>query len=306
MDSFFFNITDTKYKITKLFEEKNNHITRVDISNGVVFFDIDLEENKEINFKIKNLDRMVVISTIQNGKINLNDKIKNQNFLCKKNEINIFCSSKQDLQLTIKKNQRTKVFILFVADFFLKRYLSSNDKEPLDFLYKKIQTEVSCELINSQPIDALSLYIINKIINSKKYPNMNSIRYEHNVIEFMIHRFSLLDICENNINEEEFQIAKEAKDYLLKNYVFAPTIHELAHICATNESKLKIIFKQVYKITIYNYIQKLRLEKANLLLKDKVLNIGEIAKDVGYKHQGHFSKLFFETYGIYPKDLLKN
>ena len=92
MDSFFFNITDTKYKITKLFEEKNNHITRVDISNGVVFFDIDLEENKEINFKIKNLDRMVVISTIQNGKINLNDKIKNQNFLCKKNEINIFCS----------------------------------------------------------------------------------------------------------------------------------------------------------------------------------------------------------------------
>ena len=42
MDSFFFNITDTKYKTTKLFEEKNNHITRVDISNGIVFFHIDL------------------------------------------------------------------------------------------------------------------------------------------------------------------------------------------------------------------------------------------------------------------------
>lgn len=306
MDSFFFNITDTKYKTTKLFEEKNNHITRVDISNGIVFFHIDLEKNEKLDFHIKNLDRMIVISTIQDGEITLNDKIKNENFLCKKNEINIFCSSKQDLQLTIKKNQKSKAFILFVADFFLKRYLSSNNKEPLDFLYKKIQTEISCELINSQPIDALSLYIINKIINSKKYVNMNSIRYEHNVIEFIIHRFSLLDIYENDIDEEEFQIAKNAKDYLLKNYVSAPTIHDLAHICATNESKLKVIFKQVYKITIYNYIQKLRLEKANLLLKDKVLNIGEIAKDVGYKHQGHFSKLFFETYGVYPKDLLKN
>jgi hypothetical protein len=166
MDSFFFNITDTKYKKTKLFEEKNKHITRVDISNGVVFFDIDLQKNEEINFHIKNLDRMVIISTIQNGEITLNDKIKNQNFLCKKDEINIFCSSKQDLQLTIKKNQKSKAFILFIADFFLKRYLSSNDKEPLDFLYKKIQTEVSCELINAQPIDALSLYIINKSINS--------------------------------------------------------------------------------------------------------------------------------------------
>ena len=306
MDSFFFNITDTKYKTTKLFEKDNNHITRVDISNGVVFFHIDLEKNEKLDFHIKNLDRMIVISTIQEGEINLNDKIKNKNFICKKNEINIFCSSKQNLQLTIKENQKSKAFILFIADFFLKRYLSFNEKEPLDFLYKKIQGEISCELINSQPIDALSLYIINKTINSKEYSNMNSIRYEHNVIEFIIHRFSLLDVYEDDIDIEELQIAKKAKNYLLKNYVSAPTIHELAHICAINESKLKIIFKQVYKITIYNYIQKLRLEKANLLLKDKILNIGEIAKDVGYKHQGHFSKLFFETYGVYPKDLLKN
>ena len=60
-------------------------------------------------------------------------------------------------------------------------------------------------------------------------------------------------------------------------------------MCATNESKLKKIFKKVYKTTIYGYIQKLRLEKANLLLKEQSLNIGEIAKEVGYKHQGHFS-----------------
>lgn len=306
MDSFFFNITDRRYKITKLFEQNNSHITRVDISNGIVFFYIDLKDNEKIDYTIKNLDRMVVISSVQDGEINLNDKIKTKNYLCKKDEISIFCSSRQNFELSIKKNQKSKAFILFIADFFLKRYLSSNEEEALDFLYNKIQGEVSLELINSQPTDALSLYIINKIINSKEHLNMNSIRYEHNVIEFIIHRFSLLDVCENVINEEEFKTAKKAKAYLLKNYVSPPTIHDLAHLCAINESKLKIIFKQIYKMTIYNYIQKLRLEKANLLLKDKVLNIGKIANEVGYKHQGHFSKLFFETYGIYPKDLLKN
>jgi AraC-like DNA-binding protein len=61
----------------------------------------------------------------------------------------------------------------------------------------------------------------------------------------------------------------------------------------------------VYVLTIYAYIQKLRLEKANILLKEDSLSIGEIAKKVGYKHQGHFSKLFFESYGIYPKELIK-
>ena len=135
---------------------------------------------------------------------------------------------------------------------------------------------------------------------------MNSIRCEHSVIEFLIHRLSLFDMYDSTIMEEELYIAKKAKSYLLKNFVSAPTIHILAHLCATNESKLKIVFKKVYKMTIYSYIQKLRLEKANQLLKDQVLNIGEIAKDVGYKHQGHFSKLFFETYGVYPKDLLKH
>lgn len=306
MDSFFFNITDTKYKITKLFEKNQEHITRVDISNGIVFFDINLQTMQDMKFPIKNLDRMVVISTVQEGNFEILDNIKEENYISKKDDINIFCSSTQDFVLTIKKNQKSKMFILFIADFFLKRYLSTNQNEPLDFLYNKIQDEISLELINSQPIDALSLYIIDKIINSKEHSNMNSIRYEHNVMEFIIHRFSLLDIHEDNFREEELQIARKAKTYLLKNYVSPPTISILAHLCATNESKLKVIFKRVYKITIYNYVQKLRLEKANLLLKDKVLNIGEIAKDVGYKHQGHFSKLFFETYGIYPKDLLKN
>ncbi|HIP02395.1 MAG TPA: SDR family NAD(P)-dependent oxidoreductase [Campylobacterales bacterium] len=39
--------------------------------------------------------------------------------------------------------------------------------------------------------------------------------------------------------------------------------------------------------------------------KEQILTIGEIAKEVGYKHQGHFSKLFFQNFGVYPKDLLK-
>ena len=121
----------------------------------------------------------------------------------------------------------------------------------------------------------------------------------------MIHRFKLLDIMDEHIENHEYCISKSAKDILLKSYTSPPTIQVLAHLCATNESKLKKVFKKVYKTTVYGYVQKLRLEKANLLLKEQVLNIGEIAKEVGYKHQGHFSKLFFETYGVYPKDLLK-
>jgi len=305
MDSFFFNITHRSYKIFFLFQKNNSYIKRVDISNGIVFFDIFLEDQNEQSFNIKNLDRMVMIPTIIDGNLNIFDNIDKSNYNLKKDDIAIFCSSKQDIEFKIKKSKRIKIFILFIADFFLKRYLLNKNDEPIDYLYQNIQKHNPLMMVYTLPVDALSLYTIDKITQKNRSNKMSSIRCEHNAIEFMIYRFSLLDFYDKNINSEELIIAQKAKQYLLKNYLNSPTIQELAHICATNESKLKKIFKQVYNITVHNYIQKLKLEKANILLKDQVLNIGQIASKVGYKHQGYFSKIFFDTYGVYPKDLLK-
>ena len=305
MDSFFFNITDTSYKITQIFKQKKEHITRVDISNGIVFFDIYLESHIDKKFYVKNLDRMIVISVAKKGSFSIKDNLANQVYNVKEDSINIFTSSRQDLMLKINEAEQTDIFVLFIADFVLKRYLSSSQNEVINFLYYKIQGEVTCEHINSQPIDALSLYIIDKIVNISSDDFMKSIRCEHNILEFMIHRFKLLDMINDELSDEEIYISKSAKAVLLRDFISPPSIELLAHLCATNESKLKKIFKKVYKTTIYGYIQKLRLEKANLLLKEQFLNIGEIAREVGYKHQGHFSKLFFEFYGVYPKDLLK-
>ncbi|WP_373035619.1 helix-turn-helix transcriptional regulator [Sulfurimonas sp.] len=305
MDSFFFNITNTSYKITKLLDTKKEHVTRVDISNGIVFFDIHLNSSQDQVYHVKNLDRMIAIPVTKKGSFAIDDHIQKKCFEVKENSIDIFISSRQDLSLRIKKETETEIFVLFVADFILKRYLSSDANEVINYLYDNLQDEVSCELMDSHPIDAMSLHIIDKILNTKAEAYMNSIRCEHNILEFMIHRFGLLDMLDDELSDDEICISKTSKNILLRSFSTPPSIQILAHLCATNETSLKKIFKKVYKTTIYGYIQKLRLEKANLLLKEKSLNIGEIAKEVGYKHQGHFSKLFFEHYGIYPKDLLK-
>jgi AraC-like DNA-binding protein len=248
---------------------------------------------------------MLAIIVTKSGSFNIYDNIKRQRFPLKEDSINIFTSSRQDLLLESTTDKKIEVFVLFIADFILKRYLSSNKKEVINFLYNNLQEEISCELIDTKPIDALSLYIIDKIINTNAKDSMNSIRCEHNILEFIIHRFKLIDTIDNELSNDEICISRSAKHILLRSFTNPPTIEVLSHLCATNESKLKKVFKKVYNTTIYTYIQQLRLEKANLLLKERYLNIGEITKRVGYKHQGHFSKLFFEYYGVYPKDLLK-
>ncbi len=305
MESFFFNITDTRYKITELLKHKTNHITRVDISNGIVFLDISLDGLSVLDFEMQNLDRMLMISVVTQGELLIQDKIAKECYRDSVDSVSIYCSSRQHIKLqTTHKN--ANIFILFIADFFLKRYLSSNENEVIDFVYNKLQGEISLELLSTQPTDALSLYIIDKILNTQQYANMQSIRCEHNVIEFIIHRLSLFDMSPKDISDEEICISKRAKDILLRSFINPPNIPTIAHLCATNESKLKKVFKKVYNTTIYSYIQKLRLEEANILLKEQTLTIGEISKKVGYKHQGHFSKVFFNAYGVYPKDLLKS
>ncbi len=304
MDSFFFNITDTKYKVTKLFKNNKEYINRVDISNGIVFLESKLLK-QERTITLNNLDRMVILVMVNGAKVLIKDHIQNQESVVKEGNIGIFCSSKQDMAISLPKSEKLDIFILFIADFFLKRYLSGNQNEPIDFLYHKIQKDTSFEKIDLLPIDALSLYSIEKLLNVSATDRMQSIRAENRVIEFIIHIFSLLDINIEGVNKDELELASKAKDILLQDFISPPTIKEIAHLCATNESKLKKVFKKVYQITLYGYVQKLRLEEANLLLKEKNLTIGEIAKKVGYRHQGYFSKLFFATYGVYPKALLK-
>ncbi len=303
MESLFFNIGDKRYKTTPLYERGEERITRVDISNGIVFFDIHLKKQENHSFDIKNLDRMVVITVVKEGGFTISQKGSEETLSSRRDEVNIYCSSRQDFTLTIEAPERCDIFVLCIADFFLKRYLSLNRNEPIDFLYGKIQGEIGVERVDSKPLDALSLHLIEKIIDTKDQQRLHSIKCEHSVIEFMIHRFSLICLVDESIDSEELEIAQRAQRYLLNNFVSPPTIPELAHICATNETKLKRTFKKVYKTTIGSYIRKLRLERANLLLKDRVLSIGEVAREVGYNHQGHFGRLFFETYGIYPKDL---
>ncbi|MBL0711836.1 MAG: helix-turn-helix transcriptional regulator [Colwellia sp.] len=304
MDSLFFNITDKRYKVTELFKHNTHHVNRVDISNGLIFFDISLALTEEKTILFKNLDRMNFIVCVRQGNCLIKDNLAKKLFQLTEHNTYLFATSRQDMEITLGKADGSEIFILCIGDFFIKRYLSDNIHEPINFLYKKLQQEISLELINKTATDALSLYLIDKIVNAKNSEQMNSIISEHRAIEFMIHRFSLLDLhVPTEHTAEEIEIAAKAKEIILKSYQAPPSLKELARLCGTNDFKLKKHFKKIYQTTIYTSIQKLRLERANLLLREHRLSVSEIANEVGYKHSGHFSAIFFKAYGVYPKDL---
>ncbi len=243
--------------------------------------------------------------TSQTGSYTITDALSQRSLYIEENSIDIFLSSKQRLELTLHPGEH-EVFVLFIADFILKRHTTANRHDIIDVLYTHLQDEIVLEHISAQPIDALSLYLIDKITHTKQLPAMRSLICEQYILEFLVHRFRLLDIIHPQLDPDELTISERAKHILLATYTDPPTIKEIAHRCATNETKLKKAFKKRYATTIYRYIQHLRLQQANFLLqKRSYTSIKEVANAVGYKHQGRFSQLFFDYYGVYPKDLLK-
>ena len=96
------------------------------------------------------------------------------------------------------------------------------------------------------------------------------------------------------------QAVERTTEILLTDYAVPPSLRELSRRLGINQQKLMTSFKQINGITIYNYVKKVRMEKAAELLHDNRLSISEISTAVGYHGDGHFQQAFKQQYGTTP------
>ncbi|TFE24645.1 response regulator transcription factor [Cohnella luojiensis] len=66
------------------------------------------------------------------------------------------------------------------------------------------------------------------------------------------------------------------------------------------------LFKQHYGFGIHEYVQKVRMDKAKVLLDDPSLKIQDISSMLGYKDKNYFSKAFRNYYSVSPSEYREN
>lgn len=291
MESLFFNLSDKKYKKSTI----EHSISRVDISQGTLYLDAKTFK-KDATICLDYIDTMCAIFVVKRGKAVLN--CDNETLNLKSNSITIFAIKEQKFDITFKA--KSEIFILFVSDFFLKNYLSSSNSNLENLLYSKLKNCNGLEQLHSCSVDTLSSYLIEKLINLNENMSLLSLKAEMLSLELLAHFLQMLQLAFNGYSKQEFELANRAKEFIEKDFLNPPTIKELAKLCQTNETKLKRVFKKVFESTIYNYLQEFRLQKAYYLLKNEGYRVGEVANAVGYLHQGNFSKLFKERFGVEP------
>ncbi len=92
------------------------------------------------------------------------------------------------------------------------------------------------------------------------------------------------------------------KKYIDENYSKNITTENLADIAICSVASLYRIFQKHFQLSPHNYINKIRVEKAAVLLEHSNHSVTEISKNVGFDDPVYFSKLFKEKYQCFPKN----
>lgn len=90
-------------------------------------------------------------------------------------------------------------------------------------------------------------------------------------------------------------------EYIRANYYKKISLDEIARYVNFSKTYLSRIFKEETGENISMYINKIRIEKAKLLLSDKGTSLVDVANMVGFEDQSYFTKVFKAITGIPPK-----
>ena len=104
-------------------------------------------------------------------------------------------------------------------------------------------------------------------------------------------------------------VAHDVSEYILAHFCEQIRLEDLAERFFISESYLSRSFKDIIGIGITEYINILRIRKAQELLEDSKLSVAEIAQAVGYESASYFGRVFQKHLAIppsrYRKDLSK-
>ncbi len=83
-------------------------------------------------------------------------------------------------------------------------------------------------------------------------------------------------------------------------------ISNLAELCSMNDIEFKHAFVEYTGVTVIEYRNRIRIEKAYTLISGGHSTVANAAKSVGFDNIYYFSHLFKSIMGVSPRSLINN
>ncbi|AFS79647.1 transcriptional regulator, AraC family [Gottschalkia acidurici 9a] len=169
-----------------------------------------------------------------------------------------------------------------------------------DWIESVFDTELKSENILVKELMSRDIYrmielfaILRKDISNieKESRLITDIDYLLNMESYVLKNFSSRHTDKDSI--------KMARKYIDDNFLEKITLDDLTRYSNLSKYHTLRLFKLYFNTTPHSYQTLLRLNYAKKLLKDKK-DISDIAQDLGFYDQSHFSKSFKQYFGVTP------
>ncbi len=107
------------------------------------------------------------------------------------------------------------------------------------------------------------------------------------------------------LNYEDINRVYAIRNAIINNLDVLPRLAVLAKGANMSVTKMGRLFRQIFGDSIYNYYQKIRMQHAAALLREKGLSVSEVGYGLGFSNLSHFARLFEKLIGTKPKQYSK-
>jgi len=152
--------------------------------------------------------------------------------------------------------------------------------------------------------------IINRLKLLQGKDSFDKMLFEETLAELMMYLLQqrkniLVDIAKmppvkTPVKEELYKRITLATDYIQANYSKNIQLDDIAAAACLSKFHFLRLFKQVNKVSPYQYIQDMRIKKASHYLTTTNESIADIAALLGYENSNSFSRIFKQRTGVYP------
>jgi two-component system response regulator YesN len=135
--------------------------------------------------------------------------------------------------------------------------------------------------------------------DSEKLSQFNNVR---TLAEMIVLMENLVNNYVIHSGDNQTLLIRKVISYINSHYLDNCSIDNVARSVGMNSAYLCVLFKKQTGMTVNQYMTKIKLEKAQELLKDPTIKIYEIAQMAGYQDHNYFARIFRKLTGYSPSE----
>lgn len=216
-----------------------------------------------------------------------------------------YAPGKNALQAQRAANQQHQFITVELSRSYLRWHLSQCDGALHPLVEAFVRCDQTCAGLGEiRRLNSAQEQLAAHLAQPSVFQAARPLWYQSKVLELMVDFFFERRGQDELFCDRQKRLGRERADRVIailrQNLPTPPELEEIGRQVGCSPFHLSRTFSKEMRMTIPQYLRKLRMERAAELLRSGKYNVTEAALEVGYSSLSHFSQAFCQTMGRCP------